>query len=128
MLPANTQIALQIDEKLVSGVSVAGSTFKMQVTNDISVDDQVVIPSGTPAFGEVIDSKRAGMLGKAGVLVLSARVIRLNQRSIRLHSALGAAGNSNVMGAFIIPFIRGGNATVEPGTRILVHTAADERF
>jgi hypothetical protein len=99
----------------------------MQVTDDIMVDDKVVIPAGTMAFGEVIDSQKAGMLGKAGVLVLSARYVHLDQRDIRLHSALGAAGASNTA-AFVVPFLRGTDATIEQGTRVVVRTVNDESF
>jgi hypothetical protein len=115
----------------VSGVNARGSIFKMRVTDDIRVDDTVVIPKGTSVFGEVIDSKKAGMLGKAGVLVLSARYIHLDEREIRLHSALaalGAAGDARIGLALFVPFVRGAEATVEQGTRVTVRTAADERF
>ena len=128
LLPSNSTISLQFDETLVSGVCVPGSTFRMLVTDDVRVDGDVVIPAGTVAFGEVIDSKKSGMLGKAGVLVLSARRIHLGERDIRLHSALGAAGDSMIAAAFFVPFIRGTNATVNEGTRVVVRTASDERF
>ena len=128
VLPANSSISLQIDETLVSGVCIPGSTFRMLVTDDVRTDGEVVIPAGTVAFGEVVDSKKAGMLGKAGVLVLSARYIHLDQRDIRLHSALGATGNSMITAALFVPFIRGTNATVSKGTQVVVRTAGDERF
>lgn len=128
VLPVNTTIPLEFEEKVMSGVNARGSTFKMQVTDDIRVDDTVVIPKGTAVFGEVIDSKKAGMLGKAGVLVLSARYVHLDQRDIRLHSALGAAGDSRIGLALFVPFVRGAEATVEKGTRVTVRTASDERF
>lgn len=128
VLPVNTTIPLEFKEKVVSGMNAKGSTFKMEVMEDIRVDDTVVIPKGTAVFGEVVDSKKAGMLGKAGVLVLSARYIHLDQRDIRLHSALGAAGDSRIGLAFFVPFVRGADATVEQGTRVTVRTASDERF
>ncbi len=128
VLPVNTTIPLEFVETVVSGVNARGSTFKMQVTDDIRVDDMVVIPKGTTAVGEVVDSKKAGMLGKAGVLVLSARYVHLDQRDIRLHSALGAAGDTRMGLAFLVPFVRGTEASVEKGTRVTVRTANDERF
>jgi hypothetical protein len=127
ILRADRLIPLRFEETLVSGVNAPGSLFRMQVTDDIMVDDQVVIPAGTVAFGEVIDSQKAGMLGKAGVLVLSARYVHLDQRDIRLHSALGAAGASNTA-ALVVPFLRGKDATIEQGTRVVVRTANDESF
>jgi hypothetical protein len=127
ILRANRLIPLRFEETLVSGVNAPGSLFRMQVTDDIVVDDQVVIPAGTVALGEVIDSQKAGMLGKAGVLVLSARYVHLDQRDIRLHSALGAAGASNTA-ALVVPFLRGKDATIEQGTRVVVRTVNDESF
>ena len=128
LLRANRLIPLRFEETLVSGVNAPGSLFRMQVTDDIIVDDQVVIPAGTVAFGEVIDSKKARMLGKAGVLVLSARYVHLDQRDIRLHSALGAAGASSIAAALFVPFFHGKDATVEQGTRVVVRVANDESF
>ena len=128
VLRANRLIPLRFEETLVSGVNAPGSLFRMQVTDDIMVDDRVVIPAGTVAFGEVIDSKKAGMLGKAGVLVLSARYVHLDQRDIRLHSALGAAGASTTALAMVVPFVHGKDATIEQGTRVVVRTANDESF
>ena len=127
ILRADRLIPLRFEQTLVSGVNAPGSLFRMQVTDDIMVDDQVVIPAGTVAFGEVIDSQKAGMLGKAGVLVLSARYVHLDRRDIRLHSALGAAGASNTA-ALVVPFLRGKDATIEQGTRVVVRTANDESF
>ena len=128
VLPANTLISLQFDESLDSGTTIKGSTFRMQVAEDVLLGGKILIPAGTPAIGEVVDSQKSRMLGKAGVLVLSARLIRLDQRDIRLHSALGAAGESMVMASMFVPFIRGWNATVEQGTRVTVRTATDEVF
>jgi outer membrane protein assembly factor BamB len=95
--------------------------------DDIRVGDSVVIPKGTAAVGEVVDSKKAGILGKAGVLVLSARYVQLDQRDIRLRSALGAAGDARMEPAFFVPFVRGAEAIVDQGTRVTVRTASDER-
>lgn len=128
ILPANTTITLEFQERLVSGVSKKGATFKMQVAYDVRIDDAVVIPRGTPAVGEVIDSKRAGMLGKAGVLVLSARFIHLEQRDVRLHSALGSVGDTRYALAWVVPFVMGDKATVEVGTLVKARTAQDEGF
>ena len=81
----NSSVSLQIDETLVSGVCVPGSTFRMLVTDDVRTDGEVVIPAGTVAFGEVVDSKKAGMLGKAGVL--SCPLLISIWKGYRLHSA-----------------------------------------
>lgn len=128
VLPAKSSISLRFIETLVSGVSTRGAAFRMEVSEDVRVRDEVVIPKGTVAYGEVVDSKKAGMLGKVGVLVLSARYLHLEQRDIRLASALGAAGNSRNALAFFIPFVMGGQARVEQGTEVTAHTAADEYF
>jgi hypothetical protein len=129
ILPANTTITLEFQERLVSGVSAKGATFKMQVAWDVRIDDAVVIPRGTPAVGEIIDSKKAGILGKAGVLVLSARFIHLEQRDVRLHSALlDSVGDTRYALASVIPFVMGDKATVEVGTLVKARTARDESF
>jgi hypothetical protein len=53
--------------------------------------------------------------------------VQLDQRDIRLRSALGAAGDARMEPAFFVPFVRGAEAIVDQGTRVTVRTASDER-
>ena len=128
VLRANALVPLRFMETVSSDIHHPGDMFRMEVTDDITVDDTVVIPAGSVAEGEVIHAQPAGMLGKAGELIVSARFVHVGEREIRLRSTLGNAGQSNIAGAFIVPFVRGKQATITANTEVVAKIAADETF
>jgi hypothetical protein len=128
VLRANSLIPLRFAETVSSDVSKPGTTIRMEVTDDINVDDAVLIPAGSVAIGEVIDAQAARAFGKAGKLVVSARRIQVGQREIKLHSNLGSAGRSQVAAALFVPFIHGKQAVIPADTEVVAKTAGDESF
>jgi hypothetical protein len=128
VLHANSPVLLRILETLTSDTSTAGMKFKLEVTDDIAVDTTVVIPAGSEAIGEVIHAAKAGMLGKAGELSISARYVTVGDRRIKLRAALGSAGQSRTNVAMFVPFVRGKQLVVPVGTELIAKVAADEIF
>lgn len=127
-LRANSLVPLRMLQSLSSDATAPGTRFKLEVTDDINVEDTIVIPAGSIAEGEVIHAAKSGMLGKAGELSISARVLYVGTRTIRLHAALGTAGANKTNLAFFIPFARGGKVEVPEGTELIARVAADETF
>lgn len=128
VLHANALIPLRFTETVGSDVSKPGTLFHMRVTDDINVDDAVLIPAGSIAVGEVIDSQPARAFGKAGKLIVSARYVLVGERQIKLHSTLGSAGHSVVVAALFVPFIHGQQADIPADTEVVAKTAHDESF
>ncbi len=128
VLRAGALVPLRFMESVGSDISAEGSNFRLEVTDDIAVDDTVVIPAGSIAIGEVIDAQRAGALGKAGKLIVSARYVMVGEREIRLRSNLGTSGQSKMGAAMLVPFIHGKQATIPMDTEVLAKTAKDESF
>jgi hypothetical protein len=128
VLRANSLIPLRFMESVASDANKPGTNFRMQVTDDINVDDAVLIPAGSIAIGEVIDSKPAGAFGKAGALIVSARYLLLGERQIKLHSNLGSAGRSELGAAFLVPFVHGKQAVIAAESEVVAKTARDESF
>ena len=128
-LHANSLVPLRMLESLSSNTAVAGTQFRLEVTDDINIDDVLVIPAGSVAMGEVIHAAKSGMLGKAGELSVSARLVLVGARSIKLRAALGGSGKSNTTVAFLFsPFIHGGQLVIPEGTEVVARIAADEIF
>jgi hypothetical protein len=128
-LHANSLVPLRMLESLSSNTAVPGAQFRLEVTDDINVDDMVVIPAGSVAMGEVVHAAKSGMLGKAGELSVSARFVVVGERSIKLRAALGSSGKSNTTVAFLFsPFIHGGQLVIPEGTEVVARIAADEIF
>ncbi|PNS08450.1 hypothetical protein Lysil_0079 [Lysobacter silvestris] len=111
----------------------------MHVSEDVMLDGRIVIPSGTPASGEVIDSQSGGAGGAPGKLSVSARSIQLGERVIALRSRLSAGNGvgkdrSNVsmavslaVGVFGL-FVNGGSVTIPAGTPMSAKLAQDTPF
>lgn len=136
VLRANTLIPLRMAETVGSDTHVGGARFPLVVTEDIFVNDRLVVPAGTPAEGEVIHAAKAGMFGKAGELSITSRVLMLGERRIKLRSLYASAGQTRADLALgvglVIPlapfFIRGKQVIVPAETELIARVAADEIF
>jgi len=127
-LRANSRVPLRTLEYVSSESSATGTRFKLEVTDDINVDDKVVIPAGSIAIAEIIYASKSGMLGKAGKLSVSARFVTVGEREIKLHAALGSGGANKAVLALFIPFARGGKVDIPVGTQLVAKVAVDEVF
>lgn len=79
-----------------------GQRFQMEVAENITQNGVVVIPSGTPAIGEVTEVRNKGMWGKSGYI--GARVVSLNLsgRNVRMSGTFddkGVTGTGGVVAA-----------------------------
>jgi hypothetical protein len=136
VLRANTLIPLRLMESIGSDTHVGGAKFPLVVTEDVYVDDLLVVPAGTQAEGEVIHAAKSGMFGKAGELSITSRVLFVGDRRVRLRSLYAKAGETKAdlaMGVgLVIPlapfFIRGKQVIVPQETELIARVAVDEEF
>jgi len=136
VLRANLLIPLRLMETVGSDTHQTGARFALVVTDDILVDDLVVVPAGSVVEGEVIHAAKSGMFGKAGELSITSRYLQVGERRIRLRSLYAKAGQNKAdlaMGVgLIIPlapfFIRGKQVIVPADTELIARIAADESF
>ena len=127
-LKAGTLVPLKLLEALSSETSAKGATFRLEVTDDLYVGHALVIPAGSPAFGEIIHSARSTMGGKGGELLISARYIALGDRHIRLRASLGGKGDSRDAASLWVPFLHGRAIEMPTGTELVAKVATDETF
>ena len=136
VLKANALIPLRMQDTVSSETTARGVSFTLVVTDDVYVDDRVVIPAGSVAHGEVIHATKAGIFGKAGELSITSRYVTVGDRRIRLRSLLAAAGQTKADLAagvgLVVPFapffIRGKDLVVPADTELVARVAADELF
>jgi hypothetical protein len=136
VLRANTLIPLRLTESVGSDSHQSGARFRLVVTDDIHVDDLLVIPAGSVVEGEVIHAAKSGMFGKPGELSITSRLVLVGERRIKLRSLFAKAGKTNADLAFgvgmVLPlapfFIKGKQVIVPAGTELLARVAADEVF
>ena len=128
MLPARTEILLSLNEELTSREHRQGQTFPLTVVGDVMLGNYVVIPSGTPAVGEVTWVTGRGIFGKSGKMDIAIRYIDLNGRQIPVVGTFRQEGEGNTVatlaGVAVVPvagfFITGRSAVIPVGRHLEV--------
>ncbi|MFM9851257.1 MAG: hypothetical protein ACKVOJ_00415 [Sphingomonadaceae bacterium] len=129
MLRTGTPVVL----RLLEGISTKEKTAKindrvrMEVAEAIVLDGVTVIPSGSPAVGELTDVRYKGMWGKSGRIVGRALTLNANGRTIRLSGTFDSKGGSGTVGAVAVSaivfapagfFMTGKSAELAAGTTV----------
>ena len=104
VLRAGTPVALKMMEAVTTKKKAAkvGQRFQLEVAAPIEINGVVVIPAGTPAWGEITEVRNKGMWGKSGKLNAKLLYMRVNGRQIRLTGTFddkGTTGTAGVVGA-----------------------------
>lgn len=135
VLPANTEIVLRMSDDLTSkgGKIDAGHMFRLTVAYDIRVQGTIVIPSGTPAIGEVTKRTGKGVFGKSGKMEVELRHVDLNGRRIPVTGKFRQEGEGNTLaavGAIFLTapllFVTGKSAVIPRGRELTGYTVAAE--
>jgi hypothetical protein len=77
-VPAGTQLAVRVNERIDVKHSVAGDHFTGEIVDPVIIDGQTVIPSRTPVRGRVDESHRRGHFKASSVLELRLVSMNLN--------------------------------------------------
>lgn len=125
VLRAGSPIALTMAEEITTKKKAAkvGQRFQLEVSAPVEVNGVVVIPVGTPAWGELTNVRNKGMWGKSGKLEARLLFARVNGRQIRLSGAFddkGVTGTAGVVGSIaLVPiagfFVTGTSAVLPMG-------------
>lgn len=128
VLRAGTPIQLRMLEEVTTKKKAArvGQRFMMEVAAPVEINGVVVIPAGTPAWGEITEVRNKGMWGKSGKLTARLLYVRVDGRQIRLTGTFddkGVTGTAGVVGAVaLIPvagfFMTGTSATFPKGAEV----------
>lgn len=104
VLRAGTPIALRMMEEVTTKKKAAkvGQRFQLEVAAPVEINGVAVIPTGSPAWGEITEVRNKGMWGKSGKLTARLLFVRVNGRQIRLTGTFddkGVTGTAGVVGA-----------------------------
>lgn len=135
-LSAGTPIEVEMAETISSLTSHLADRFSIRLAAPVVRDGVEVVASGAPGEGEVIDVARAGISGKQGKLIISARYLDLNGARVRVRGmTLTTSGKSRVdlaTGVMLVPYvglasilIKGGEIEIPAGARATVRLAED---
>lgn len=123
VIRSGTEVMLKTREELTTKKKKlkVGYRFQMEVAEAVRLNDQIIIPAGTPAIGEVTEVRNKGMWGKSGYINGRAISMRVGDRTIRLNGAFddkGVTGTAGVVAAIaFIPlagFVTTGTSAVIP--------------
>ena len=98
----------------------------MEVAEPVRLNNQIIIPAGTPAIGEITEIRNKGMWGKSGYIGARAISMRVGDRTIRLNGSFddkGVTGTAGVVAAAVfIPvvgfFTTGTSAMIASGSNV----------
>ena len=98
----------------------------MEVAEPIRLNNQIIIPAGAPAVGEITEIRNKGMWGKSGYIGARAISMRVGDRTIRLNGSFddkGVTGTAGVVAAvLLIPvvgfFTTGTSAMIPSGSNL----------
>lgn len=125
VLRAGSPVVLRLMEEITTQKKAArvGQRFMMEVAEPVVVNNVTVIPTGTPAWGEITNVRNKGMWGKSGKLDARILYLRINGRQIRLTGTFddkGVTGTAGVVGAVVLVpvvgfFVTGTSAVLPKG-------------
>lgn len=129
MLRVGTEVPLRLLEELTTGGKKlrVGHRFRMETSAPVMVQGVVVIPTGSPAIGEITDVRNKGMWGKSGKLNARVLYVTVNGRQIRMTGGFDDKGVAGGIGAVAVSaiifapagfFMTGTSAKVPVGTAV----------
>ncbi len=131
-LPANSEIMLSMNEELTTkgGKLDEGHMFRMSVAQDVMLGDYVVIPKGTPGFGEVTWKTGKGAFGKSGKMEIELRYVELAGRRVPVSGKYRQEGEGNtvatvagvVLAGVFAGFVTGKSARIPQGRELKAFT------
>jgi hypothetical protein len=112
ILRAGIEVPLRTREELTTKKKAlrVGQRVQLEVANNIESGGIVVVPSGTPAIGEITEVRNKGMWGKSGYISVRIVSMRLGDRNVRLSGTFddkGVTGTGGVVAAIAIIPIAG---------------------
>ena len=144
VIPAGTLVPIRFLSTLSSKDNKAGETFNFQITENVFLDNKLVIPTNSEGVGEIIEAKRATILSRPGKLeiefkslsaldgtslslVLGEEAQKENERIVVAVGVgiLGLIILSNPIGLVAGALVPGKNVKIEEGTEIFLQVKDD---
>lgn len=130
-LTPDASIKLLLLDKLRSGDSKKNEQVNYKVDEDVfDKEGNMLIRKGTPAYGTVLTSRRAGMLGRRGSLDISVDYTtavdgqRVNLRASKEKRGGGDKGlitAGALLVAWPLAFFKGSNVSIDAGTTFVAY-------
>ena len=128
ILHDSTPVRMKLGKAISSADAKVGDEVSLEVSEDVIVDDLLIIPKGASALGVVNEAEPKKALGRGGKLGVLVRSVRLaNNDQVVLRSGGEAKGSSSAAGV-VIPVMRGKDITFQTGMEITAYVNGDTRL
>lgn len=144
VIPAGTLVPIRFLSTLSSKSNKTGETFRFQLSENIFLDNKLIIPVNSEGVGEITKAKKATLLSRPGKLEIEFKSLsaldgtslslilgeEAEEENKRLYVAIGAGILgfiilSNPIGLVFGALIPGKNVKIEEGTEIFLQVKDD---
>jgi hypothetical protein len=133
VLKEGTDVHLRFAQDISSKTAEEGDSVALVLDEDIKIGDVVVAKAGAKAVGTVTNSKKAGMMGKAGELNMRLEYLIMPDSRLRLRGSKGKEGEGKERPTVALTVLfgpiglikHGKNVDVKQGTPITVYVDQD---
>jgi hypothetical protein len=122
ILREGTDVNLKFAQDLSSKTSAEGDPVMMELADDLVIGNVVVAKAGSKAYGEVTESKRAGMMGKAGDLKMRLDYLKVGDSKIHLRGTKGKEGESKTTSTVVLTVLFGPIGLIKHGKEVEIKT------
>lgn len=132
-VPVGTIVDLVFDQTLSANSASLGQSVMLRVSSPVVVNGKTVIAAGTMATGEVVNSSKAGAVGKEGQLGVSIKsVTGVDGTLIPLNGTKTVVGENHTTSSVVITLLccilgllqQGGKAEIPAGASVRASVAA----
>jgi hypothetical protein len=132
-IPPGTEVIVKTIDAMNSQTAKLGDHFAVEVSKDVLVGDQVVIPAGIRGSGTVVFARKKGTMGKSGALDVRIDYIDLPSGRLKLKASdnLRGTNRSNSALGVTIAFgglfalaVHGDDISMPAGTEMLAAVSA----
>lgn len=126
-LKAGTPVILELISGIQSNKAKSGQMVDFKVTSDVKANGVIVIPAGSIAKGQVIDSQKNGIFGQPGELRVAIKSVTAIDGTVipLMASEFNEEGKDKLVVSIVggllcvFPFLmKGGKAEMPAGTQI----------
>lgn len=93
-VPSGTELHLEMLDTVSSAESSAGDSVAARVTQDVVVDQKVVIPAGSTVSGEVVQARGLKKIGGRALLKVTFNSVDLPEGEAPIHASFYREGKS----------------------------------
>lgn len=144
VIPAGTLVSIRFLNTLSSSSNKTGETFNFQISENLFLDNKLIIPVNSEGVGEITKAKKATLLSRPGKLEIEFKSLsaldgtslslilgeEAEEENKRLYVAIGAGILgfiilSNPVGLVLGALVPGKNVKIEEGTEIFLQVESD---